>query len=171
MIEQNETIQFTFDKKEKNTKTRFCCDKMFMFDHRIVDHDRFSSELFRSSSGYSSNFAFGFIDFFYFISNVSRRSFFDLGSPFNVKVMDMQRVVVFGKGLGSIPINTPTSFTVLTQNAGTGELKCSIKGRVKSFSSFSFYFFEKQNKGDGDLEQFLKNDEDFRRFSLFCFFW
>ncbi len=47
--------------------------------------------------------------------------------------MDTQRVVVFGKGLGSIPINIPTSFTILTQNAGVGELKCSIKGGVYKF--------------------------------------
>ncbi len=52
------------------------------------------------------------------------------GSPFGVNVMDSQRVVVFGKGLGSIPVNIPTSFTILTQNAGVGELKCSIKGVV-----------------------------------------
>jgi hypothetical protein len=52
------------------------------------------------------------------------------GSPFGVNVMDTQRVVVFGKGLGSIPVNIPTSFTILTQNAGVGELKCSIKGVV-----------------------------------------
>ncbi|CAF1615421.1 unnamed protein product, partial [Adineta ricciae] len=48
-------------------------------------------------------------------------------SPFAVNVMDTQRVVVFGKGLGSVPVNVPTSFTILTQNAGAGELKCSIK--------------------------------------------
>jgi hypothetical protein len=58
---------------------------------------------------------------------------FFLGSPFNVNVMDTQRVVVFGKGLGSIPVNIPTSFTILTQNAGLGELKCSIKGLVYIF--------------------------------------
>ncbi|CAM4895437.1 unnamed protein product [Rotaria socialis] len=51
-----------------------------------------------------------------------------LGSPFGVNVMDTQRVVVFGKGLGSVPVNIPTSFTILTQNAGVGDLKCSIKG-------------------------------------------
>ncbi|CAF1246383.1 unnamed protein product [Rotaria sordida] len=50
------------------------------------------------------------------------------GSPFGVNVMDTQRVVVFGKGLGSVPVNTPTSFTILTQNAGVGDLKCSVKG-------------------------------------------
>jgi hypothetical protein len=53
-----------------------------------------------------------------------------LGSPFGVNVMDTQRVVVFGKGLGSVPVNIPASFTILTQNAGAGELKCSIKGVV-----------------------------------------
>ncbi len=59
--------------------------------------------------------------------------------------MDAQRVVVFGKGLGSIPVNIPTTFTILTQSAGVGELKCSIKGVVWiSFRSFS---------GDG-LEQY-----------------
>lgn len=42
--------------------------------------------------------------------------------------MDSQRVVVFGKGLGSVPVNISTSFTILTQNAGVGDLKCSIKG-------------------------------------------
>jgi hypothetical protein len=44
--------------------------------------------------------------------------------------MDAQRVVVFGKGLGSVPVNIPTTFTVLTQNAGVGELRSSIKGVV-----------------------------------------
>jgi len=44
--------------------------------------------------------------------------------------MDTQRVTVFGKGLGSVPVNIPTTFTILTQNAGVGELKCSIKGVV-----------------------------------------
>ena len=53
--------------------------------------------------------------------------------------MDTQRVVVFGKGLGSIPINIPASFTILTQNAGVGDLKCLIKGGVLSFISF-FHF-------------------------------
>jgi hypothetical protein len=50
--------------------------------------------------------------------------------------MDTQRVVVFGKGLGSVPVNVPTSFTILTQNAGAGELKCSIKGAVVMFAFF-----------------------------------
>lgn len=62
------------------------------------------------------------------------------GSPFAVNVMDTQRVVVFGKGLGSVPINTPTSFTILTQNAGVGELKCSIKGAVRAFAFLLFTF-------------------------------
>ena len=44
--------------------------------------------------------------------------------------MDTQRVVVFGKGLGSVPVNTPAAFTILTQNAGVGDLRCSIKGGV-----------------------------------------
>lgn len=44
--------------------------------------------------------------------------------------MDTQRVVVFGKGLGSVPVNVPASFTILTQNAGVGDLRCSIKGGV-----------------------------------------
>lgn len=52
------------------------------------------------------------------------------GSPFAVNVMDTQRVVVFGKGLGSVPVNVPATFSVLTQNAGVGELRCSIKGGV-----------------------------------------
>ena len=56
--------------------------------------------------------------------------FLCLGSPFGVNVLDTQRVVVFGKGLGSVPVNIPTSFTILTQNAGVGELKCSVKGVV-----------------------------------------
>jgi hypothetical protein len=41
--------------------------------------------------------------------------------------MDTQRVVVFGKGLGSVPV---------TQNAGAGELRCSVKGVVLT----KFYF-------------------------------
>jgi len=57
-------------------------------------------------------------------------TFFFLGSPFGVNVMDTQRVAVFGKGLGSVPVNIPTTFTILTQNAGVGELRCSIKGVV-----------------------------------------
>jgi hypothetical protein len=44
--------------------------------------------------------------------------------------MDTQRVVVFGKGLGSVPVNLPTTFTILTQSAGVGELRCAIKGGV-----------------------------------------
>ncbi|UJR14889.1 hypothetical protein I4U23_001873 [Adineta vaga] len=50
------------------------------------------------------------------------------GSPFPVNVMENQRVIAMGKGLGSIPINIPTSFTVVTQNDDVGKLKCSIKG-------------------------------------------
>jgi hypothetical protein len=42
--------------------------------------------------------------------------------------MENQRVTAIGKGLGSIPINVPTSFSVLTQNTDIGELKCVIKG-------------------------------------------
>jgi hypothetical protein len=64
------------------------------------------------------------------IPHLKNAIFAHLGSPFGVNVMDTQRVVVFGKGLGSIPVNIPTSFTILTQNAGAGELKCSIKGVV-----------------------------------------
>ena len=57
--------------------------------------------------------------------------------------MDTQRVVVFGKGLGSIPVNVPASFTILTQNAGVGDLRCSIKGGVliDLFFSFAFEFW------------------------------
>jgi hypothetical protein len=62
--------------------------------------------------------------------------FFYLGSPFGVNVMDTQRVVVFGKGLGSVPVNIPTSFSIVTQNAGAGELRCSVKGVVLT----KFYF-------------------------------
>ena len=51
-----------------------------------------------------------------------------LGSPFPVNVMENQRVTAMGKGLGSNPINIPTSFTVVTQNDDVGKLKCSIKG-------------------------------------------
>ncbi|CAF1661453.1 unnamed protein product, partial [Adineta ricciae] len=50
------------------------------------------------------------------------------GSPFPVNVMENQRVTAMGKGLGSNPINIPTSFTVVTQNDDVGKLKCSIKG-------------------------------------------
>ncbi|CAF1398822.1 unnamed protein product [Adineta steineri] len=50
------------------------------------------------------------------------------GSPFPVNVMENQRVMAIGKGLGSVPINIPTSFTVITQNDDVGKLKCSIKG-------------------------------------------
>lgn len=71
------------------------------------------------------------------------------GSPFAVNVMDTQRVVVFGKGLGSVPVNIPATFTVLTQNAGVGELRCSIKGGVEN----SRIFFSSSYIGDG-LEQY-----------------
>jgi hypothetical protein len=64
-----------------------------------------------------------------------------IGSPFSVNVMDTQRVVAFGKGLGSIPINVPASFTILTQNAGNGDLKCSIKGGVSMHSCVSMFLF------------------------------
>ncbi|CAF1097846.1 unnamed protein product [Rotaria sordida] len=50
------------------------------------------------------------------------------GSPFSINVMEVQRVVAIGKGLGLVPINIPTSFTVLTPNGVIKELKCSIKG-------------------------------------------
>jgi hypothetical protein len=52
----------------------------------------------------------------------------NLGSPFPVSVMESHRATAIGKGLGTIPINIPTSFTVLTQNTDIGELKCAIKG-------------------------------------------
>lgn len=45
--------------------------------------------------------------------------------------MENQRVIAIGKGLGSIPINISTSFTVLTQNSIGGDLKCLIKGLYK----------------------------------------
>jgi hypothetical protein len=44
--------------------------------------------------------------------------------------MENQRVKAIGKGLGLIPINISTSFTVLTQNSVGGDLRCSIKGVV-----------------------------------------
>jgi hypothetical protein len=53
--------------------------------------------------------------------------------------MENQRVTATGKGLGSIPINISTSFTVLTQNSIGGDLRCLIKGVVY------IYIF-----GDGD---------------------
>ncbi|CAF3582850.1 unnamed protein product, partial [Rotaria sp. Silwood2] len=49
-------------------------------------------------------------------------------SPFSVNVMEIQRVVAIGKGLGSVPINIPTSFTILTPDDDIGESECSIKG-------------------------------------------
>lgn len=42
--------------------------------------------------------------------------------------MEIQRVIAIGRGLNSVPINIPTSFTVLTPNGATGELKCTITG-------------------------------------------
>ena len=54
--------------------------------------------------------------------------------------MDTQRVVAFGKGLGSVPVNVPASFSILTQNAGVGDLRCSIKG-VVSFVGFLLPLF------------------------------
>lgn len=47
--------------------------------------------------------------------------------------MENQRVIAIGKGLGSIPINISTSFTVLTQNSVSGHLKCLIKGFIERF--------------------------------------
>ncbi|CAF1629242.1 unnamed protein product, partial [Didymodactylos carnosus] len=32
--------------------------------------------------------------------------------------MDTSRVMAFGKGLGSVPVNSPAVFSILTQNAG-----------------------------------------------------
>ncbi len=55
----------------------------------------------------------------------------DLGSPFAVNVMEVQRIMAIGKGLGSIPVHIPTSFTVLTQNFLGKDLRCSIKGIVE----------------------------------------
>jgi hypothetical protein len=55
----------------------------------------------------------------------------DLGSPFAVNVMEVQRIMAIGKGLGSIPVHIPTSFTVLTQNSLGKDLRCSIKGIVE----------------------------------------
>ncbi len=55
----------------------------------------------------------------------------DLGSPFAVNVMEVQRIMAIGKGLGSIPVHIPTSFTVLTQNILGKDLRCSIKGIVE----------------------------------------
>jgi len=79
-----------------------------------------------SSIQYKRETKNNFFHFFYFILFI----FFFSASPFGVNFMDTQRVVLYGKGLGSVPANIPTSFTILTQNAGVGELKCSIKGGV-----------------------------------------
>ena len=69
------------------------------------------------------------IQVFFFVWILPNRLIrFYLGSPFPVNVMENQRVTAIGKGLGSIPINVPTSFSVLTQNTDMGELKCVIKG-------------------------------------------
>jgi hypothetical protein len=54
--------------------------------------------------------------------------------------MENQHIIAFGKGLGSIPINISTSFTVLTQNSVAGDLRCLIKGVV-----YIYIYF-----GDGD---------------------
>ncbi|CAF5064725.1 unnamed protein product, partial [Rotaria sp. Silwood1] len=42
--------------------------------------------------------------------------------------MEIQRIIAIGKGLGSIPIHIPTSFTILTPDGTNGILKCLIKG-------------------------------------------
>jgi hypothetical protein len=54
----------------------------------------------------------------------------DLGSPFAVNVNEVQRIMAIGKGLGSIPVHIPTSFTILTQNSLGKDLRCAIKGIV-----------------------------------------
>ncbi|CAF5036697.1 unnamed protein product [Rotaria sp. Silwood1] len=55
------------------------------------------------------------------------------GSPFPVNVMEIQRIIAIGKGLGSIPIHIPTSFTILTPDGTNGILKCLIKGPNNHF--------------------------------------
>ncbi|CAF5047612.1 unnamed protein product, partial [Rotaria sp. Silwood1] len=54
-------------------------------------------------------------------------------SPFPVNVMEIQRIIAIGKGLGSIPIHIPTSFTILTPDGTNGILKCLIKGPNNHF--------------------------------------
>lgn len=66
-------------------------------------------------------------------SNDQRKFFSFQGSPLSINVMDMERILVIGKGLGSIPIHISTSFTILTQHALNKDLKCSIKGNERFF--------------------------------------
>ncbi len=51
-----------------------------------------------------------------------------LGSPFPVNVIEVQRMIAIGNGLGSVPVNIPTSFAVLTHKEDVGKMKCIIKG-------------------------------------------
>ncbi|CAM4749067.1 unnamed protein product [Rotaria magnacalcarata] len=62
------------------------------------------------------------------------------GSPLAVNVMEAQSAIAIGKGLGSVPIDIPASFTVLTPNDGSGQLKCLIKGGVKDIFCFDLKY-------------------------------
>jgi filamin len=50
------------------------------------------------------------------------------GSPFKVKVIDANAITAQGKGLGLIPVNKPTTFQVLTGNAGVDKVHSVVTG-------------------------------------------
>ena len=56
--------------------------------------------------------------------------------------MENQRVMAIGKGLGSVPINIPTSFTVITQNDDVGKLKMFDKRcGIQAIAFICIYIF------------------------------
>ncbi|CAF3378932.1 unnamed protein product [Rotaria socialis] len=88
------------------------------------------------------------------------------GSPLAVNVMETQRVIAIGKGLGSVPINIPTSFTVHTPNDSTGQLKCLIKGGVNDIFCYDLKDVKNFAGSDDRLISCLITKIDLNRYEV-----
>ncbi len=67
------------------------------------------------------------------------------GSPFKLRVIDANAITAQGKGLGLIPINKPTTFQILTGNAGVDKVHSTVTGPKGENVSVRLY---QQSNGD-----------------------
>jgi len=60
------------------------------------------------------------------------------GSPVEFKVIDVNKVVVRGDGLGLVPTNRPASFVITAPEAQLSDIDVAITSKFKQHMSLSF---------------------------------
>jgi len=71
------------------------------------------------------------------ISAVERGSCAAVGSPVQFKVIDVNKVIVRGDGLGLVPVNRPATFTITAPDAKLSEIDVAI---TSTFNSHLLYY-------------------------------